>query len=130
VNKGKKKKGRIMPGTSTTKASAIICFGMALYLVKMNLTRTDPLLPVDQLTQLIRGAILPSVESLTKLQAQGKVVSGGYPIGRPAIVLLVDAHSEEELYEILKDLPIWEQTEAEITRMQGFEELVSPDETA
>jgi muconolactone delta-isomerase len=118
-----------MSGTSATQANAIIFFRMPLYLVKMNLTRTDPLLPVDQLTQFIRGAILPSVEFLTKLQAQGKVVSGGYPIGRPAIVLLVDAHSEEELYEILKSLPIWEQTEAEITRMQGFEELVSPDET-
>jgi hypothetical protein len=27
-------------------------------------------------------------------------------------------------------LPIWEQTEAEITPMQGFKELPSPDETA
>jgi muconolactone delta-isomerase len=103
---------------------------MALYLAKMNLSRSDPLLPVDQLTQFIRGALLPSVESLTRLQAQGKVVSGGYPIGRPAIVLLVDAESEEELYEILQSLPVWEQVEVEITKMQGFEELMSPDETA
>jgi hypothetical protein len=118
-----------MPGTPANQASAIICFGMALYLVKMNLTRTDPLLPVDQLTELIRGAILPSVESLTKLQAQGKVVSGGIlSVVRPSCSWWT--HSEEELYEILKGLPIWEQTEAEITRMQGFEELGSPDETA
>jgi muconolactone delta-isomerase len=103
---------------------------MALYLAKMNLKRSDPLLPVDQLTQFIRSAVLPSVESLTRLQAQGKVVYGGYPVGRPAIVLLVDAHSEEELYEILESLPLWEQVEVEITRMQGFEELVSLDETA
>ena len=64
---------------------------MPLYLVTMNLNRADPLLPVDQ---------------LTRLQAQGKVVSGGYPIGRPAIVLLMDAASEKELYEILEGLPI------------------------
>jgi hypothetical protein len=89
VNKGQEK-GPVTPRSSATQGSVIIRFGMALYLVKMNLTRTDPLLPVDQLTELIRGAILPSVESLTKLQAQGKVVSGGYPIGRPPIVLLVD----------------------------------------
>jgi hypothetical protein len=92
---------------------------MPLYLVEMNLTRTNPLLPVDQLTELIKGAILPSVESLTKLQAQGKVVTGGYPIGRPAIVLLVDTR-----------LPIWEQTEAEITPLQDFRELRSPDDPA
>jgi hypothetical protein len=103
---------------------------MPMYLVTMNLNRTDPLLPVDQLTQFIRGAVLPSVESLTRLQAQGKVVSGGYPIGSPAIVLLVDAASEEELYEILEGLPIWEQVEAETRRMQGFEELTdSADDT-
>jgi hypothetical protein len=82
----------------------------------------------DQLTQFIRGTILPSVESLAQLQAQGKVVPGGYPIGRPTIMLLVDAESEEELYEIVEGLPIWEQVE--ITRMQVLEELVSLDETA
>ena len=101
---------------------------MPLYLVTMNLNRADPLLPVDQLTQFIRGAILPSVESLMRLQAQGKVVSGGYPIGRPAIVLLMDAASEKELYEILEGLPIWEQVEAETRRMQGFEDLADLDE--
>ena len=42
-----------MPRSSATQPSAIIRFGMPLYVVKMNLTRTDPLLPVDQLTELI-----------------------------------------------------------------------------
>jgi hypothetical protein len=103
---------------------------MPKYLVTMNLLRTDPLLPVDQLTSLIRGAILPSMDLLTRLKAQGKLVSGGYPIGRPAIVLLVEAESEEDLYETLKGLPLWDQVEVEATRMQGFEELTDPDESA
>jgi hypothetical protein len=59
----------------------------------------------DQLTQFKRGTILPSAESLAQLQARGKVVPGGYPIGRPAIMLLVDAESEEELYEIVEAYP-------------------------
>jgi hypothetical protein len=97
---------------------------MPLYLVSMNLRRADPLLPVDQLTEFVRDAILPSVEALTRLQAEGKVVSGGYPVGgRPAIVLLVEANTERELYEILEDLPLWEQVEVEARRMQGLEEL-------
>jgi hypothetical protein len=41
----------------------------------------------------------------------------------------MDAASEKELYEILEDLPIWEQVEAETRRMQGFEDLVDLDET-
>lgn len=97
---------------------------MPLYLVSMNLRRADPLLPVDQLTEFVRGAILPSVEALTRLQKEGKVVSGGYPVGgRPAIVLLVEADTERELYELLQDLPLWEQVEVEARRMQGLEEL-------
>jgi hypothetical protein len=97
---------------------------MPLYLVSMNLRRADPLLPVDQLTEFVRDAILPSMEALTRLQAEGNVVSGGYPVGgRPAIVLLVEANTERELYEILEDLPLWEQVEVEARRMQGLEEL-------
>ncbi len=103
---------------------------MPKYLVTMNLLRTDPLLPVDQLTKLIRGAILPSMEALTQLKAQGKLVSGGYPIRRPAIVLLVEAQSEEDLYEMLEGLPLWDEVEVEATRMQGFEDLVDSEETA
>ena len=101
---------------------------MPLYLVSMNLRRADPLLPVDQLTEFVRGAILPSVEALTRLQKEGKVVSGGYPVGgRPAIVLLIEADTERDLYELLEDLPLWEQVEVEARRMQGLEELDDPD---
>ncbi len=97
---------------------------MPMYLVSMNLRRADPLLPVDQLTELVRATILPSVEALTRLQAQGKVVSGGYPVGgRPVIVLLVDANTERELYEILEGLPLWEEVEVEVKRMWALEEF-------
>ena len=79
---------------------------MPMYLVSMNLRRADPLLPVDQLTELVRGTILPSVEALTRLQAQSKVLSGGYPVGgRPVIVLLVDANTETELTRYWRACP-------------------------
>ena len=103
---------------------------MPMYLVSMNLRRADPLLPVDQLTKLIRGTILPSVEALTRLQAQGKVLSGGYPVGgQPVIVLLVDANTKTELYEILEGLPLWEEVEVEAKRMWDYAELEELDET-
>jgi hypothetical protein len=44
-----------------------------------------------------------------------------------AIVLLVEANSERELYEILEGLPLWEQVEVEARRMQGLEELEELD---
>jgi hypothetical protein len=104
---------------------------MPLYLVSMNLRRADPLLPVDQLLKFARDAFLPSVEALTRLQAQGKVISGGYPIGgRPAIVLVMEASSEKELYRMLEGLPVWDQVEVEVRRMQAFEDLEDRDETS
>ena len=97
---------------------------MPMYLVSMNLRGADPLLPLDKLTKLVRDTILPSVEALTRLQAQGKVVSGGFPIGgQPVIVLLVDANTETELYEILEGLPLWEEVEVEAKRMWALDEL-------
>jgi hypothetical protein len=44
--------------------------------------------------------------------------------------LLPVAQSEEELYEMLEGLPLWDEVEVEATRMQGFEELVDSEETA
>ncbi len=77
---------------------------MPQYMVTMDITRADPLLPIDQLVRVIREAVLPSVERLMELKAQRKVVTGGYPVGQRAIVFIIETDSEEELYEILEDI--------------------------
>jgi muconolactone delta-isomerase len=96
---------------------------MPQYLVRMDITRADPLLPVERLVGVIREAVLPSVESLIALKTQGKVVTGGYPIGQGAIVFIVETDSEEELHEILEGLPLSEVAEAKVTPLRTFEEL-------
>jgi hypothetical protein len=45
---------------------------MPQYMVTMNLTRADPLLNIGRLTDIVRGAILPSLERLKDLQSEGK----------------------------------------------------------
>jgi muconolactone delta-isomerase len=96
---------------------------MPQYLVRMDITRADPLLPVERLVGVIREAVLPSVESLIALKSQGKVLTGGYPIGQGAIVFIVETDSEEELHEILKGLPLSEVAQAKVTPLSSFEEL-------
>jgi muconolactone delta-isomerase len=96
---------------------------MPQYIVRMDITRADPLLPVERLVEIIREAVLPSVENLVALKEQGKVVTGGYPIGEGAIVFIVEADSEEELHEILKGLPLSEVAQAKVTPLSSFEEL-------
>jgi hypothetical protein len=78
---------------------------MPQYLVTTGLARADPLLPLDRLAGLLREAILPSlpsVESLIDLRSRGTIVTGGYPMGHRSIVFVMQAESEEELFEILK----------------------------
>src|SRR5918999_5715311 len=97
---------------------------MPQYMVTMDMARADaPLLPIDQLAGVIREAFLPSVERLLELKAQGKVVTGGYPVGQWAIVFIIEADSEEELYEILEGLPLSEAAEARVTPLEGFEDF-------
>jgi hypothetical protein len=52
---------------------------MPQYMVTMNLTRADPLLSIGRLTDIVRGAILPSLERSKDLQSRGKVLAGGHP---------------------------------------------------
>ena len=70
---------------------------MAQYLVTMDIESADPLLPIDELVRVVRKSILPSLEALRNLQARGKVVTGGYPIGDRFMVFVVEADSEEQL---------------------------------
>ena len=50
---------------------------MALYFVTMDIEKpADPQLPVDRLANIVREAILPSVEALIPLRAQGRLVTG------------------------------------------------------
>ncbi len=85
---------------------------MSQYVVTMDITRADPLFPIDQLVGVIREAVLPSVKRLIEFKAQRKVVTGGYPVGQRAIVSTIETDSKEELYEILEGLPLSKVAEA------------------
>ena len=102
---------------------------MAHYLVSMDLPGgagpTDPLLSIERVVDLMRSTLLPSLESLLALKAQGKVVAGGLPSGREqSLMLIMEAGSEEEVVESLRSLPCWnEAATPEVTRMHVLEEL-------
>jgi len=96
---------------------------MAKYFVTMDIEQADPLLPVDRLVSVIREAILPSVEALASLTAQGKVVTGGYPIGDRFMVFVVEADSEEEVHEVLESLPLSGVVRTSVRRLAMFDEL-------
>src|SRR5918997_320773 len=81
---------------------------MPQYQVTMTLEKADPLLNIGQLTQIVAGAILPSLETLKDLQAKGKVLAGGHPVGQQYILMYMEADSEDEVRELLEGLPLSE----------------------
>lgn len=57
------------------------------------------------------------------LKAQGKVVTGGYPIGERFMVFVVEADSEEELQMELDALPLSAVAKTKATPLRNIEEL-------
>ena len=96
---------------------------MAQYLVTMDIESADPLLPIDELVRVVRKSILPSLEALRNLQARGKVVTGGYPIGDRFMVFVVEADSEKQLWEMLEDVPLSGMAKTKVRLLQGFDAL-------
>ena len=96
---------------------------VAQYIVKMDIVTADPLLPIDRLVGVMRESILPSLEALTNLEGRGRVVTGGYPVGERFVVLVVEADSEEDLWEVLDELPLSGMAKVEARRLQGFGEF-------
>ena len=97
---------------------------MALYFVTMDIEKpADPQLPVDRLAYIVREAILPSVEALIPLKAQGRLVTGGYLVGERSMVFVFEADSEDEVREVLEGLPLSGVATAELRPMQPLGDL-------
>src|SRR5215210_6484722 len=101
---------------------------MALYFVTMDMKPVDPRLPVDRLANIVREAILPSVEALIPLGAQGKLVTGGYLVGERSMVFVFEADSEDEVRQMLDDLPLSRVAKPNIRRMQPLGEMHAVDQ--
>jgi hypothetical protein len=103
---------------------------MAQYLVSMDLPEatgpSEALPSIEGVVRLMRTTLLPSLESLLALKARGKVVAGGYPSGqKQSLVLVLEAESEEEVFETLRALPCWTDVEdkTEVAQLHVLEEL-------
>jgi hypothetical protein len=89
----------------------------------MDIETADPLLPIDRLVGIMRESILRPFEALTDLERRGRVVTGGYPMGERFVVPVVEADSEEDLREVLDELPLLGVAKVEARRRQGFGEF-------
>ena len=101
---------------------------MALYFVTMKISEPpDPgaaPLTLERLTNLLREAIVPTLETLLDLKEQrGKEILGGYLEGQQSMVLIMQADSEEEVQEVLEGLPVRRESDVEVSRLRFVEDL-------
>ena len=78
----------------------------------------------EQVAVLAEGAILPSLETLAKWEADGAVV-GGVPAGYRGVAFLIEAATGEEIGEKLASLPFWRINRWKVTPLQSFESAVA-----
>ena len=96
---------------------------MPHYFVTMDIEPANPLLPVDKLASIVRAAVLPTVEALVPLSAQGTLVTGGYLVGGRSMMFVFEAESEEEVREALEGLPLTGLATTDVKEMRTLKRL-------
>ena len=76
--------------------------------------------PEEALAVLEKG-ILPTFDALMKLETDRKILAGGLPIGDRSFVFILEASSNEEADQILRDLPAWGVLKWEVKPLQSFD---------
>ena len=95
------------------------------YLVLMELMGSVPVSSPQQMVQWLEQTIIPSEESVMKLEAEKKVLAGGDLSGGRGWALIVEAASNEELSRILSGIPEWPFLEVDVTPLDSFEERLA-----
>jgi hypothetical protein len=103
---------------------------MARYMVTGEYVDPGPLLPPQQVVQMIENLVLPSFEALAKLEEQKKIIGGGIVAGARAGAFVVDVANNSELNQLLQELPFWGVVKWTATPLQTFRERAADEKKA
>jgi hypothetical protein len=74
----------------------------------------------EELLQALEDVILPSFETLMRLEAENRILAGGVPLGERAFVFILEAASHEEVDRLVRSLPLWSRLTWDIRALQTF----------
>ena len=103
---------------------------MPRFLVTGEYADPGPLLPPQQLAQMIEKLVLPSFEACAKLEEQRKILAGGILAGARAGAFIVDVASNTELNQLIQELPFWGIVKWTSTPLQTFRERAADERKA
>lgn len=76
--------------------------------------------PKETLEVLEKG-ILPTFDALLKLEADKKILAGGLHVADRGFVFILEASSNDEADQILRDIPAWGVLKWKVAPLQSFE---------
>lgn len=75
----------------------------------------------QELVNALETMVLPSLDTLANLEADGTIIGGGIPVGDRAVAFVIEAESNDHLDRLLRDLPIWGMLKWSVTPLEPFE---------
>lgn len=73
----------------------------------------------EEAVEVLEKGILPTFDALLKLEGEKKI-TGGLPVGDRGFVFIAEASSNEELDEVLRNIPAWGALKWQVTPLQSF----------
>lgn len=99
------------------------------YLVTMETVDTGEVTPPAEQAAFLETTVVPTLQALKELEEGGKI-HGGILSGRRGTAFVIDAASNEEVSDTLRQLPVWGAAEVEITPLDSFAHMLqATDET-
>lgn len=75
----------------------------------------------QEAVNILESIVIPSFDALIQLEKQGKILAGGLPVGDRAFVFIMEAASNAEVDELLRNLPMWGSLKWKVTALQSIE---------
>ena len=75
----------------------------------------------QEMVNALESVVLPSLDALANLDADGTIVGGGVPVGDRALAFIIEADSNDHLDRMLHDLPIWGMLNWSVIPLEPFD---------
>jgi len=84
---------------------------------------------LDEAIPLLENIVHPTFDQLAELEAAGKILAGGLPVGERSLVFIIDVASNDEADKLIQSLPMWGTLEWEVVPLQDFSKRSAQEKT-